>query len=157
MQESVAAAYLHRDKLVSPGPVFETGGRRFKLYDVTVPELPVPDAVETMARTFLGRADLSQASDLGFVVLHRCGADFYFLIVCSWRGNNEIWESVYAKDKDDLSFRDWPRPGAHLPTFCVWEMGAVTHESQAWRRYLLSKRDGAARAAWLEDQYAGPI
>jgi hypothetical protein len=106
---------------------------------------------------FLAETELDGVSALGFVVLHRCGPDFYFLIVCSWQGNNEIWESVYAKDKDDTGFRNWPRPGAHIPTFCVWEMGAVAHESRAWRRYLMSGRDEPAATAWLADQYAGEI
>ncbi|HWA89118.1 MAG TPA: hypothetical protein VG889_03735 [Rhizomicrobium sp.] len=157
MQESVSATYVHGDKTISPAPFLDTQGRRFKWYGISTSAKPVPGEVEMMARAFLARADLSQASDLGFVVLHRCGADFYFLIVCSWRGDNEIWQSVYAKELGDEGFRDWPRPGPHLPTYCVWEMGAVAYESAAWRRYLLSPRDRAARAAWLEDQYEGPI
>ena len=154
---AVSAAYVHRDKLVSPGPRLELKGRQLKWYQVAMPDLPVPAGIEAMARDFLARAKLEGVGPLGFVVLHRCGPDFYFLIVCSWQGNNEIWETVFAKDRDDANFRDWPRPGAHLPTFCVWEMGAVAHESAAWRRFLLSKRDQAARTAWLVDQYEGEI
>ena len=60
-------------------------------------------------------------------------------------------------DRDDHGFRDWPRPGPHLPTFYVWEMGAVAHESLAWSRYLRSPRDAAAREAWMADQYQGAI
>ena len=32
----------------------------------------------------------------------------------------------------------------HRPTFCVWELGAVWHEQQAWSRYLRSSRDESA-------------
>ncbi|MGH7936717.1 MAG: hypothetical protein ACREF8_06885, partial [Chthoniobacterales bacterium] len=39
-----------------------------------------------------------EARGLGFVILHRCGSDFYFLIVSTWRGNNEVWEAVFYKD-----------------------------------------------------------
>src|ERR1700754_2720249 len=78
MQESVSLDYVHGDKHVSPL------------------ERPVPADVETKARSHVAQANLDEASDLGFVVLHRCGLDFYFLIVCSWRGSNEIWETVYA-------------------------------------------------------------
>jgi len=155
MSDAVSAAYVHGDKLVTPGPLLDLKGRRLKWYRIATPELPVPEAVEAMARGFLGHADLEGASELGFVVLHRCGPDFYFLIVCSWLGNNEIWETVFAKDRGDAGFRDWPRPGPHLPTFCVWEMGAVAHEARAWRRYLMSRRDQAARTAWLADQIEG--
>jgi len=109
----------------------------------------VPREIETLARAFLSKTKLEGVNEFGFVVLHRCGPDFYFLIVCSWRGNNEIWESVYARDNNDAGFRDWPRPGPHLPTYCVWETGAVAHESRAWRRYHVgarrSRREGTAR------------
>jgi hypothetical protein len=40
----------------------------------------------------------------------------------------------------------------HKGTFCVWEMGAVVHEQQAWIRYLCSARDAAAAQAYLADQ-----
>jgi len=157
MSESVDLAYVHRDKRVAAGPLLVVEGRRLKWYDIAADDLPVPADVYAMARDFLTRADLSQLGELGFVILHRCGAEFYFLIACSWRGNNEIWESVYAKDAGDAGFREFPHPGPHRGTYCVWEMGAVAHESQAWRRYLLSKRDDAAREAWLRDQYEGVI
>src|ERR1700754_796414 len=153
MQESVSLDYVHGDKHVSPGPILVAGPRRFKWYDISTLERPVPADVETKARSHVAQANLDEASDLGFVVLHRCGLDFYFLIACSWRGSNEIWETVYAIDRGDEGFRAWPRPEPHLPTFCVWEMGAVAHESLAWRRYLMSKRDDAAREAWFADRY----
>ena len=35
--------------------------------------------------------------------------------------------------------------GAHRPTFCVWELGAVCHERDAWSRVPRSARDEAAR------------
>jgi hypothetical protein len=156
MQPSVSPAYVHGDKQVSPGPLLVVGERRFKWYCVSTRAKPVPADVEAAARSHIADANLNEASDLGFVVLHRCGPEFYFLIVCSWRGDNEIWETVYARDRADGAFRDWPRPAPHLPTFCVWEIGAVAHESLAWRRYLMSGRDAAARDAWLADQYDGP-
>jgi len=157
MLQSVSTDYVHGSKTVTPRPRFEAYGGQFKWYDVSTAEKPVPEAIGSKARDFLSRTDLDGASELGFVVLHRCGADFYFLIVCSWRGNNEIWETVFAIDKGDDGFHDWPRPGPHLPTFCVWEMGAVAHESLAWSRYLHSARDDAARKAWMADQYEGLV
>jgi hypothetical protein len=161
MSESVTANYTHQDKFIEPNQVLNLGARRLKWYDIAVPEVGVPSAIRLMAQNFLekcaGEGGLDQLSDLGFVVLHRCGEDFYFLIVCSWLGNNEIWQTVFAKDLKDLDFRDWPRPGPHIPTYCVWEMGAVAYEGQAWIRFLRSKRDEVAVQAWISDQYKGPI
>lgn len=74
----------------------------------------------------------------GFVILHRCGtAGFYFLIVSTWRGNNEVWETVYYKNGEAMAdFALFPRDAAHKPTFCVWELAAVWHETKAWERFL---------------------
>jgi hypothetical protein len=159
--ERVDARYSHTAKRVMPRPVLAVAGRQLKWYDIAAPEAGVPDAIHLMARDYLERhgreGNLGQLGELGFVILHRCGEAFYFLIACSWRGNNEIWESVYAKDAEDPDFRDFPRPGPHVPTYCVWEMGAVAHESQAWSRFLRSRRDHAAVAAWLEDRYEGAV
>lgn len=157
MSAAVSPTYVHGDKLVTPGPRLDRAGRQLKWYQITTSAFPVPPAIDAMARAFLTEARLGGVGPLGFVLLHRCGRDFYFLIVCSWQGENEIWETVFAIDKGDADFRDWPRPGPHLPTFCVWEMGAVAHESKAWRRFLMSDRGQAAVTAWLADQYEGEV
>ena len=158
---SVQVDYVHSDKLVTPKAGIMLGPRRLKWYDIGRADLPVPPSVHQMARTFLERrvavGELSQLGDLGFIILHRCGEDFYFLIASSWRGNNELWETVYARDASDADFRDFPLPGPHRGTYCVWEMGAVFHEQQAWRHYLLSKRDEKHVTEWLADQYDGPV
>jgi hypothetical protein len=43
------------------------------------------------------------------------------------------------------------------PTFCVWELGIVAHESAAWARYLGSPRDDAARSRWVDDIFEGTV
>ena len=67
-------------------------------------------------------------------------------------------ETIWAKaGESDAFFRPWPREGTHAPTFCVWELGAVAHEREAWARYLRSGRDEAARRAYLGDLYEGAV
>jgi hypothetical protein len=58
---------------------------RLKWYCVAAPDQPVPPEIEAMARSVPAETDLQSVSAFGFVVLHRCGSDFYFLIVCSWQ------------------------------------------------------------------------
>ena len=159
--ESIGADYLHRDKIIEPRQGLSLSSRRLKWYDISAADRRVSAEIHAMARAFLerhaGKGGLGQLGDFGFVILHRCGEHFYFLIACSWRGNNEIWETVFAKDREDLDFRDFSRPEPHLPTFCVWELGAICHEQRAWRRFLLSERDETAVETWLVDQYEGPV
>jgi hypothetical protein len=147
--------YRHAPKRVVPGPALETPGATFKWYAVEAPDLPVPEAIAGLARAYLTNNAL-EARGLGFVILHRCGKEFYFLLVSAWRGNNEVWETVFYKDGDAMAdFSVFPREGMHKPTFCVWELAAVWHEKQAWERFLMSARDEAAAQVWLRDLYTG--
>lgn len=154
--------YQHSSKLVSTAPLVEVSGGRLKWYDISVAEEPVPDAVRSLAVAFLqreaheGRLELD--GDVGFVVLHRCGHGFYFLLVSTWRGSNELWESVYAKQNDEqVNFSAFPREGRHRATFCVWELGAVWHEQQAWVRFLRTSRTAEDLFAYEGDQFTGSV
>lgn len=158
---SVAPDYLHYDKEIVPRDLIALPGTLLKWYDVQLAEEPVPDEIQRLARAFLNEEAATPALDLrdqlGFAILHRCGEAFYFLIVSAWRNNNEIWEAVYYKDAGTPGFQLHPRERSPLETFCVWELGAVLHEQQAFIRYLRTTRDSAAANAWLSDQYAGPV
>ncbi|HSK15244.1 MAG TPA: hypothetical protein VK915_03655 [Gaiellaceae bacterium] len=158
---AVRAEYRHADKEIRPSESLLLDEALLKWYDVASGDAPVPGAVRALARRSLRAAAKAGAielrGELGFVVLHRCGESFYFLLVCTWRNDNELWETVWAKDgEEDPDFRPWPVEGTHRPTFCVWELAAVCHERQAWARYLRSARDEPAKLAYLRDAYAGP-
>ena len=128
----VASNYQHAPKWVTPGRLFQTNGAVFKWYALHSEDRPVPDQIEALAREYLIRTPL-EAKGLGFVILHQSGNDFYFLIVNTWRGNNEVWETVFYKNGQamaDLAL--WPREQMHKPTFCVWELAPVWHEKESW-------------------------
>ena len=54
-------------------------------------------------------------------------------------------------------FAPFPRDAEHKPTFCVWELGPVWHEQQAWIRFLRSERGPEDEQAYLEDSYHGVV
>ena len=123
---------------------------------------PIQPAIADLARLGLVDAarlgELRLGGSLGFVILHRCGEGFYFLLVCTWQNENELWETVWAKDgDDDPEFHPWPLEGSHRPTFCVWELGAVAHEREAWSRFLRSPRDRDARLDYLPGRARGAV
>jgi hypothetical protein len=162
LESRIPQDYRHVAKLARPAPGIEVAGSTLKWYDVARATAPVPGEIRALARTGLEDAartgGLALADDVGFVVLHRCGRDFYFLLVCTWRNQNEVWETVFAKDGEaDPAFRPWPADGTHRPTFCVWELGVVCHEQRAWTRYLRSERDAAALQTYLEDGFDGSV
>jgi hypothetical protein len=147
----IASSYQHFPKRVVPGEAMETEEALLKWYALETPDLPITD----LARAYLARTRL-EAKGLGFIILHRCGKDFYFLIVNTWRGNNEVWETVFYKDGEAMAdFALFPREGMHKPAFCVWELAAVWHEKQAWECFLDSARDDAAARVWLLDVCSG--
>ena len=158
----VSTDYRHSIKLIQPAQTLELGDAILKWYDIAPEEGPIPPELRELARRNLqwaaqsGALDLS--GDLGFAILHRCGESFYFLLISTWRNDNELWETVWAKNGDEQpTFDPWPVEGAHRPTFCVWELGAVWHEQQAWSAYLRSERDETAKQAYLRDAYEGAV
>lgn len=158
----VRSDYRHAEKLATTGQSIALGDTLLKWYEIAPADEPVPPEVSDLARLSLADAarlgELRLGGALGFVILHRCGDGFYFLLVCTWQNENELWETVWAKDGDaDPEFHPWPLDGSHRPTFCVWELGAVAHERLAWGAYLRSGRDEAARHAYLRDTFAGTV
>ncbi len=155
-------AYRHHSKLVMPQAGIELNRARLKWYDLARAEAPVPNGIRQMARDYLtaeadaGRLELD--AEMGFVVLHFCGKEFFFLIISTWRGNNELWESVYYKQDAAMpGFALFPRDNRHKGAYCVWELGPVWHEKEAWVRFLNSQRDDAAERVYLEDRFAGTV
>ena len=162
LEQVVDPEYRHAPKVATPQPSIMLRDAILKWYDIAPSEAPVPIAIRALARRCLRdgikTGALAVEDGLGFVILHRCGESFYFLLVSTWRNENELWETVWAKpDDSDVFFRPWPIDGTHRPTFCVWELGAVAHERVAWSSYLRSERDESARRTYLRACYAGEV
>lgn len=155
---SVSETYVHRDKLCAARDIVTISDVPLKWYDIGAADEPVLDDVRVLAIDYLKREQPNIGGDLGFVILHRCGdGAFYFLLVQSWLGNNEVWKTTFYKDNSIADFALFPLNQPHKATFCVWEAGALAHEVAAWKRYLRSPRDASAREAYLADTYAGIV
>ena len=153
---AVQADYRHISKVIRPSPLIALDDAVLKWYDIAPADEPV--LARGNLRAAADSGSLGLAGELGFVILHRCGESFYFLIVATWRNDNEVWETVWAKNgESEVAFRPWTLEGTHRPTFCVWELGAVWHEQQAWSRFLRSPRGAAAREAYLRDTFEGQV
>lgn len=108
--QNAAPDYAHYDKFIEPDENISFENTTLKWYDIAKAGEPVPDEIRDLARAFLKKefeaGNLKNFGKLGFVILHRCGNDFYFLLASSWKNGNELWESVYAKsDSDGEDFR----------------------------------------------------
>ncbi len=141
----VSPDYGHYEKAVHSHGVIPSINSHLKWYDVARSDQPVEQEVRDLARDFLAHqkvfVDITSAQELGFVLLHRCGEGFYFLGLCTWRGNNELWKTIYYFDAGRTAgFAPFPQEEPHKDTFCVWELAVVCHEAEAWTTYLLSDR-----------------
>jgi hypothetical protein len=157
--DNVADGYRHVDKVIEPAEDLALPTSHLKWYDVRRPEAVIGEDVRADARAFLtaevAAGRLAIAGELGFTILHLCGDSFYFLIVCTWRNDNEMWQTGYARDtREGGPFTLVPQ-ATHLQVICVWELGAVLHEREAWTRYLRSARHRSDKIAYLADQFSG--
>src|SRR6185295_3873141 len=95
---AVTADYVHRDKRATPREGMTVGRSRLKWSNIGYADAPVPAEIEGLARDHV--AKVGAEDDVGFVILHRCGGgNFYFLAVQTWRGQNEVWETVYRSEE----------------------------------------------------------
>ncbi|WP_424217302.1 hypothetical protein ACN20G_35045 (plasmid) [Streptomyces sp. BI20] len=131
-------------------------GAELKWYDLYPQDAPPDAAAVGGAREFVrARAEgLGFEDELGFVILHRVGGA-HLLLVSTWRGENECWKTVYVDD--GTGFVLLPHGEPHIATFCVWELGAVLHEQQAWTRFLESRRTEVDAVAYLDDVPETPL
>jgi hypothetical protein len=160
----VDPGYRHVAKTATPGPLLTLGRAELKWYDLAAGAGVAAD-VRGAAQAHLrqvareGSLGLGAAADAGFVILHRCGTDFYFLLTSVWRGSNELWQSVLYRDGGTANFAPfdpaYPPPGAVRPTFCVWELGIVGFEARAWTAFLRTPRGEADRERWRAARLAG--
>lgn len=143
--KQVSTAYSHYEKTIYGHGVIQPTNNRLKWYDIARGKQPIEPAIRELAQDFLSRqttlVGVPSAQELGFVFLHRCGKGFYFLGLCTWRKNNELWKTLFYFDEGKTKdFALFPQDGSHKDTFCVWELAVVSHETLAWTTYLLSDR-----------------
>ena len=81
---AVRADYVHIPKFATPAPLFDARGVVLKWYDIAPVGCPVPEEIHELARAGMHdgvvSGQLALEGDLGFVILHRCGESFYFLL-----------------------------------------------------------------------------
>ena len=143
--KQVSRAYRHYEKKIYCHGAIQPTNSRLKWYDITRGNQPIEQEVCDLARDFIARQTTSigipSAQELGFVLLHRCGQGFYFLGLCTWRENNELWKTQFYYDAGKTEdFALFPQAGPHKDTFCIWELAVVSHETLAWTTYLRSDR-----------------
>lgn len=175
----VSRTYRHYEKTVYGHGVIQSTHNRLKWYDIARGRKPIDPEIRDLAQDFLARqtasVGLPAVQELGFVLLHKCGQNFYFLGLCTWRENNELWKTQFYFDAGKMEdFALYPPKGSHhnhppqdhppqdyppqdywhKDTFCIWELNVVSYETQAWTKYLRSERTDQNADAYLAANYS---
>jgi hypothetical protein len=158
--EQVATNYVHIAKRAQPARAIRPSGCYLKWYLVFPEERGFAEHEIAAAQAFVldevAHGRLALQHEVGFVAQHRCtGADI--LYICSWRDNNELWETIYSKGLEPDSTFAVAHRETKTATFCVWIIPIVASEQHAWVTYLRSTRDQAAQEAYLRDQFHGSV
>lgn len=146
----IGPGYRHVEKTAVPTGVTRT----LKWYDLREEHREIPAAVRVDAAARVEA--LVGPDDVGFVILHACGADVTLLLVNRWRNDNELWETVFAQ-KGDGPFEPVGDADPTRATFCVWELGIVEFERRAWADLLRGERDRAALDGYLAAPFSGTV
>ncbi len=158
---NVPATYRHEWREATPQAPLLLPDTIFKWYHVHRVAMPVPVEIDAEARALVAEAMATTAWDpsygLNFAILH-VSTTHAFLLCGVWRGHQELWERIYARElADGASFQRNDPSGEDTALGCVWELGATCHERLAWHRYLFSERTDADKRAWLQDVYTGRV
>ena len=158
---NVPSSYRHEWRVATPRDALVLPGAIFKWYHAHREGVPVPAELDAEARATIAEAMAGGAWDpsygLNFALLH-VSTTRAFLIAGVWRGHQELWERIYAKELSPSGpFTRIPADGEDTPAACVWELGVICHERMAWHRYLFSARGESDKRAWLADLYAGRV
>lgn len=156
---NVPSSYRHTRRWAEPCRPLLLPDAVLKWYEVRPFGWEIPATIDARARelvTLHAAEALAEGYGLGFVVHHQSTTGYYLLLM-AWRGHQEMWRTIFARSTDtDADFA----PGtvaSHAPTGCVWELGPICHEREAWSRYLFSPRDNAAKRAYLLDVFTGEV
>ncbi len=158
---NVPMTYVHEWRVAHPEEALVLPNTIFKWYHVHREGVTIPAAMDAEARTILTEAMASGAwtpsYGLNFALIH-LSTTHAFLIAGVWRGHQELWERLYARElaTSEPFTRITPNE-EDGPAACVWEFGVIVHERMAWHRYLFSGRTEADKQAWLADTYTGQV
>jgi hypothetical protein len=156
---NVPENYIHTRRWAESCESLVVPGAVLKWYEVRPYGWDIPNEIDDHARVTVAAeaaAALAEGYGLGFVVHHQSTTGYYLLLM-TWRGHQELWRTVFVRPLGEAGDFEAIAPTRHGPTGCVWELGPICHEREAWSRFLLSPRDLAAKRAYLADTFTGEV
>ena len=156
---ALGSAEPYTPRPVRPMGVRSIGGWKLKLYGIAYgQEEPRPEliraALGAVDSTLPGPAHAHAHSELGFLGIHD-GRDSNFVFLCWWENENELQHRVFYSPSDRPAQLRPATP--QEPIACVWDLGVIAHEREAWIRHVLAKPGAPDRDGYLADALSGRI
>jgi hypothetical protein len=132
------------------------GDWRLKLYGLAAPEKGVRQELLDITRG-LAEASLPAAVDethhgAAFAIAH--DANYPIALVYWWQAENELHQRVFVGRPDDLTDMS---PVPLTPTGCVWELGVVEFERQAWIEDVIGNPAGPDLDRYMARRFNGLV
>lgn len=138
---AVAEFIPYKQRRVESLSLFQFAGWRMKVYGINVEGRKVDDALvqaaQSAAQSLLPQPAVSVPDryGLGFMIVHAAN-DVDFVVVCWWGAQNELLLRVLtapAAQPHRLS----EHSNLDGPIGCVWDLGVICTERDAWTRYMM--------------------
>lgn len=157
----IPEGYIYYRKMIDPGSQLNLQGASFKWYNLYPYDSYITNGQVSESKEFIENEVISGKlkfeNELGFVILHRAG-DYLLLLITSWRNTNEMWESIYCKKAaNEEVYKPIKFKTDHKGTYCVWELGIIWHERNAWVKFINSKRNNDSKLNYMNDLFSGEI
>lgn len=161
MGNILPAGYKYYKKKITPGLRLILPGVCFKWYNLYPVDKIIKNQQIVATREFIESeiksGKLKFNNELGYIILHRA-EEYLLLLLTTWRHKNEMWESVYFKKTDNKkNYKPIEFKTSHKGTYCVWELGIVWHERNAWVKFIKSKRDSESKLNYINDLISGEV
>jgi len=154
---NIPKSYEHESRVAVPRGLIKTRKAILKFYDMVIKEgegkHPIGEAREFIKRkmnSVEGKLELG----LGFVILSRDMLNF------------SLWsESQIILPKQEI-YAPFPRTKHHNTkkvsideegAYCIWELGIVAHEKEAWKKYLASEHMIKDKEDYLNNFFNGNL
>jgi len=146
--------YFHEGRKVIPVGLVETSSLVLKMYNM-VTELKPTNPVEN-ARKFLKaeikKGKINPLTGMGFAILSRNNLNIALWDdKCPILPKNNLYD--YTSFPKEVKRLDLNKDGA----FCIWELGIVAHEKDAWKKYLISGRTKRNKERYLNNFMEGDL
>lgn len=152
---NIREEYEHKQRTARIRGIVETPRLCLKVYSMAKDLHPTE---KTMRKTYqllkehIDKGKISPLIGLGFAILSED-----ILNVARWDDEYPIVlkNQLYGFDRSIKSAK--PLDITDVGTFCIWELGIVNHEKEAWKKFLESTRRWFHKKEYLENFIQGKL